>query len=782
MVTLLERGRQTVLGRAALVVLLVLSLSVSVLGIHALVTASSLQRTLDRERALQIVRGAIEERLASDGAGSLQTFLRSSVDRGSLGLRYVVVRAPGGMVVAEAGVHDSLRVPMISPIYTERLRENLHRMSGDVGQFAITRDGRTLATVEYIIAGGTLPTVRDDAVRSLRLSGVFALLFGLPLLGLLVVFGLRNPAPAPQQFAHRLGVSPRHSGELNAESDNTGALEGRTAKALDRLNRGVVIVDRDIRVRHINAVAEALTGWRREDAVGRLVYSVFHPLADDEQPLTTPAETAVREGGETPTTECRLRARNGEVRPVEVMAAVLRDSDGVVDGAVMFFHDVSHRAEAVEGLRRQARLTQGVIDHLVEGVLTTDPAGVIRFANARALRMFGYGKDELQGATITKLMPVPFLNSPGITLRDYVSATARPRMPRVVGWRKDATTFPIELLVEPMKQDEEEGLVVIVRDISDRLRGDNLTLRLGRLLDNAAEEIFIFDAQSLYFTEVNRGARRNLGLRPEQLARMTPLSLGDGLDEEQFYEYLAKLRSGDVEHLSYRTSHRRADGSTYPVEVRLSYSREEEPPVFMAVATDITDREAAEARLAHLASHDSLTGLPNRPALMAQLNEALTAAARSGGAVGVLFVDLDFFKRVNDTHGHDAGDTLLRRVAERFAAVVGDRAHLGRLSGDEFIVIAPGMGDRESAEALAGQVLDSLRLPVQVGLHGLSVSASIGIAIHNALDEDPVDASVLLSRADRAMYAAKKSGRGRYWLYQPSLDDARGGVTPIRQF
>ena len=214
MVTLLERGRQTVLGRAALVALLVLSLSVSVLGIQALVTASSLQRTLDRERALQIVRGAIEERLASDGAGSLQTFLRSSVDRGSLGLRYVVVRAPGGMVVAEAGVHDSLRVPMISPIYTERLRENLHRMSGDIGQFAITRDGRTLATVEYIIVGGTLPTVRDDAVRSLRLNGVFALLFGLPLLVLLVVFGLRNPAPAPQQFAHRLGVPPRHSGEL----------------------------------------------------------------------------------------------------------------------------------------------------------------------------------------------------------------------------------------------------------------------------------------------------------------------------------------------------------------------------------------------------------------------------------------------------------------------------------------------------------------------------------------------------------------------------------------
>jgi PAS domain S-box-containing protein len=136
-----------------------------------------------------------------------------------------------------------------------------------------------------------------------------------------------------------------------------------------------------------------------------------------------------------------------------------------------------------------------------------------------------------------------------------------------------------------------DGFVVIVRDITERLRSDNLTLRLGRLLDNAMDEVYIFDAQSLYFLEVNRGARRNLGYSPEQLARMTPLSIAPALDMATFHDYLNRLRGGDLEHLIYRAEHRRADGTSYPVEVRLNFSRDEEPPVFMAVASDISVRD-----------------------------------------------------------------------------------------------------------------------------------------------------------------------------------------------
>lgn len=754
-----------------------LGLSLLAAGAHAWHVAAGLQGQLDLERAEEVVRTAIEDRLLHDGAAGLPLFLRDMVDRGALGLRHVEVRAAGGVRVAEAGVHDGLRVPMVSPEYAARLRGLLHQLGGRSGGFDIVRDGRTLAHVDYVVVAGQLPAVRDEALTALRRNGGLMLALG-GLLLMPLLFGVLRRRLARPSLARRLELAPAQA--ISPEDEERAQLESRAAQALDRLSRGVVIVDRELRIRHINRVAERLTGWRREDAVGRLVYSVFHPLADDEQPLTTPAEVALHEGGETPSIECRLRARDGEVRAVEVMAAVLRDADGVVDGAVMFFHDVSARTRAVEGLRREARVTRGVIDHLVEGVVTTDAAGVIRFANARALRMFGYGKDELQSATISKLMPVPFLNSPGISLRDYVPGAGRTTLPRVVGWRKDATTFPIELVVEPMRQDDDEGLVVVIRDISDRLRSDNLSLRLGRLLDNAAEEIFIFDAQSLYFTDVNRGARKNLGLSTEQLARMTPLSLSVGLDEDRFHDYLARLRSGEVERLSYRTAHRRADGSCYPVEVRLGFSREEEPPVFMAVATDISELEAVEARLAHRDSHDALTDLPNRRTLMLRLEQALVLAMRSATTLGLLFVDLDHYADVNQRHGHALGDEALALYARRLARLVGEGGLLARLSGDEFVALLPGVADDAALTALATRMLEVAAEPLTVNGVTLNLGASIGATLYQGLEDDPLAADELLALAERGMLEAKQAGRGT--LRFVAIGYAAGGaLRGIRQ-
>ena len=158
-----------------------------------------------------------------------------------------------------------------------------------------------------------------------------------------------------------------------------------------------------------------------------------------------------------------------------------------------------------------------------------------------------------------------------------------------------------------MRAEGSEGLVVIVRDISERLRGENLATRLGRLLDAANEEVYIFDAQTLRFLEVNRGARRNLGYGAEALARMTPLDISEELADDSLRTFLSRLHSGERDHLVYRCRHRRQDGSSYPVEVRLNYSREEEPPVFMAIATDISERLSAEEKLNQLAHFDAQT-------------------------------------------------------------------------------------------------------------------------------------------------------------------------------
>jgi diguanylate cyclase (GGDEF)-like protein/PAS domain S-box-containing protein len=540
--------------------------------------------------------------------------------------------------------------------------------------------------------------------------------------------------------------------------------------ALDGLRFGIILVGRDSRVRFLNASAERLTGWQHSDAEGRLVYSVFHALSDDGIPEVTPVEHCLREGRDILPKERQLRSRQGEVRPVEVMACLVRDAEGVTEGAALLFRDMSTLTRQQDELRRQARLSQGVVDHLEEGLLTTDPAGVVRFANARAQRMFGYSREEMEGVTITKLMPVPFLNTPGVRISDYIGARMHAGLPKVVGWRKDATTFPAELWVQAMNVDGSSGLVIIVRDISERLRGENLASRLGRLLDSAMEEIYIFDAQTLLFLEVNQGAQRNLGYPVEQLLGMTPLEISEDLDASMFQSYLTRLRGGDIGHLSYRCRHRRADGSSYPVEVRLNYSREEEPPVFMAIAADIAERQAVEEHLHQLAHFDALTGLPNRTVLQDRLDQALLAAGRSSRMVAVYFLDLDHFKPINDQHGHEVGDRVLKAVAERLRQCLRSTDTVARLGGDEFVVVAQGLHSNDDASQLAQKILDSLSPPLVIDELDLRIAASIGVAVYPVLD---TDAESLLRHADSAMYQAKQAGRGCYRLFETELAPER---------
>jgi PAS domain S-box-containing protein len=563
------------------------------LGISGWREAQRLQDQLDTRHALREARTALDGPIIAGYEVALRQTLDALLRRRDLGYRFLSLRDADGTVLAVAGRYERLPLNFLTASAREQVREAIYALTSRYGRVQLGDGTGANATLEFALGAPDERAVREAAVQRLRRDSALGIGLAILMLGALVVI-LRRGRPAPMPLRQRLETQ---AGEpAPAQKRQLAALElrSRVGGAFDQLGRAMIVVDRDARVLSLNATAERLTGWSAQDALGRPVYSVFHLRGDDLEQKLTPAELALDEGHEVRPAERMLRSRSGEEQPVEVMAALLRDEHGVTEGAVMLFHDVADRHYAMDALRREAQLSQGVIDHLVEGVLTTDRAGVVRFANARASRMFGYSRQELEGVTISKLMPVPFLNSPGVKLTDYISAPGGPRLPKVVGWRNDATTFPIELVVEQMRLGADEGLVVIVRDITERLRTDNLTLRLGRLLDNAMEEIYIFDAQSLYFIEVNRGARRNLGYQPEQLARMTLLSIAPTLDMATFHGYLNRLRGGDLEHLIYHAEHKRADGSTYPVEVRLNFSRDEEPPVFMAVASDMTVRAGGD--------------------------------------------------------------------------------------------------------------------------------------------------------------------------------------------
>ncbi len=745
---------------------LLAALILAVISARAMFKGGDLQHELNRGHALHNASVELAPLVALGGGNLLRDRVRDLVRNSGLGLTYLAVSDSGGNTLAVDGRFESLAIPLISTLAKQRLRSWLYEITSDRGRFSLQQNGQTVGEVDFALAPAYARDVRERALEELRLLAWIGLLVGFLALGVMAYMLTRKPRePDPAILSRSQQEMPprkRRSADIEAEEIAT-TLSDHGIHALDTLKRALIVVDRDARIRFMNQTAARITGWSAEDAKGRLVYSVFHPLDEQQSPLVTPAETCLRSGHEYEPAELWVRSRDASVHAVEVMAALLRDgSEKQADGAAMVFHVIDERLNLIDHLRRQARLSIGVIDHLVEGVFTTDTSGVIRFANVRAARMFGYPREQLTGLNVTKMMPVPFLNEPKARLQDYIGGRYQSRLPKVAGWRKDATTFPLELVVQPMSVDGTEGLVVITRDITERQRSDNLSQRLGRLLDSAADEVYIFDAASLFFVEANRGARRNLGLESEKINRLTPLTISRELDEDQFHSYLDRLRSGEIEHVSYRCRHVREDGSEYPVEVRLSFSGEEEPPMFLAIAADITERQSQEDSLRHLAHHDLLTGLPNRATLLDRMGQAVITASRSSRLLGIYCVDIDRFKHINENHGREIGDEVLKIAAARLDALLRDTDTVARIGPDQFAIVAQGLRSVEDGEALARKILEAFALRFEIDIHKLQITPSVGLSLF-PLDDS--DAEGLLRHADAARSQAKQTGSGRYHLY-----------------
>ncbi len=182
----------------------------------------------------------------------------------------------------------------------------------------------------------------------------------------------------------------------------------------------------------------------------------------------------------------------------------------------------------------------------------------------------------------------------------------------------------------------------------------------------------------------------------------------------------------------------------------------------LVIARDITDKKQIEQRILHQASHDTLTGLPNRKMLDERFKVAKSLADRNSKQMGLLFLDLDKFKHINDTLGHHIGDIVLKSVAERLNSSIRDSDLVARIGGDEFLVLASQIKDHGDLFSIAEKLLETMREPIYVEGQNLLLSTSIGLALFPKHGEDLY---TLIKRADKALYHAKNSGRNQYQLF-----------------
>ncbi|MBI3445202.1 MAG: diguanylate cyclase [Magnetospirillum sp.] len=336
--------------------------------------------------------------------------------------------------------------------------------------------------------------------------------------------------------------------------------------------------------------------------------------------------------------------------------------------------------------------------------------------------------------------------------------------------RRDSTLFEAEIRVRPVPGPDPLFLVE-ARDISKFVRSAAALRereeRLQGVLSSVAEGIITVDERGI-IESANPAVDRMFGHAKGKLVGQHISTLMGAEMREQhndmFARYLAgasKLMGRSVESIGYR-----ADGSSFPMEISVSELRYGKGRLFTGVLRDISERKESEDRIKRLAHHDTLTGLPNRNLLNDRISHALARVRRHGGRMALLYVDLDKFKPINDTLGHEAGDAVLREVALRLNHCIRSSDTVSRVGGDEFVVVVEEIGRPGEAAMVARKIIDTLATPIYYHEHACQVGASIGIAVFpddgNTMDE-------VCKAADVAMYRVKHSGRNGFCFYSGTV-------------
>jgi diguanylate cyclase (GGDEF)-like protein/PAS domain S-box-containing protein len=402
--------------------------------------------------------------------------------------------------------------------------------------------------------------------------------------------------------------------------------------------------------------------------------------------------------------------------------------------------------------------------------------GIVESFNRSAERLFGYGAAEVIGKNIKMLMPEPYR-----TEHDgYLEAYRRSGIRKVIGGRRDVmaqrrdgSVFHIELGVTETIVDDGKLFVGSVSDITYRKEAE-AELRIAATAFESQEGMVVTNPDGVIL-RVNRAFTESTGYSAEDVIGHTPRLLKSGRHDAAFYTAMwESLRSTGA--WQGEIWDRRKNGEIYPKWLTISAVKRDDGVITHYVAThqDITERKIAEERIRELAFFDQLTTLPNRTLLLDRLRQAMTASSRNGGHGALLFIDLDHFKTLNDTLGHDMGDLLLQQVAQRLVGSVREGDTVARLGGDEFVVVLSSLSVNieEAAtqtEAVGVKILASLRDPYQLSDLEYRSTASIGATLfrgHQASIDD------LMKQADLAMYKSKARGRNALHFFDPDMETA----------
>ena len=528
-------------------------------------------------------------------------------------------------------------------------------------------------------------------------------------------------------------------------------------------------VDLDGHFTYLSDGLEGICGYRPDELIGRKPVDLM-----SEQERARVREWTARNMGTDGSFrdfEHQLVSRHGDVRWVQVSAVGLYDAQNRRIGQRGTGRDITERKLAEQHLAESRNFLDELINAVPDPISVKDQQHRFVAVNHAFCRVVGRSREAILGQDDAGLIPADEAQQVWLTDEAALEGSDPVVYERSVTLQ-GGKRWMLVRKSRITRSDGTRAVLSVFTDITERTAMEHaLRASETRFRDFAAaasEFVWENDLEGR-FTFVSSRVQSVWGYTEHELIGRSPAEFAPPGEAARVREWLAH--------------HQKPDGSFQDLEQRI-VAKDGEVRWLLVNAVglfdetgrrigqrgagrDITERKHAEARIAELATRDPLSGLPNRLLLNDRLQHALATARRRNDCVGLMFIDLDRFKHVNDSLGHEVGDDLLRAVARRFGGCLRESDTLARLGGDEFVVVLDGLSGADDARTIAEKILQCLSEPFPVGTHTLVTSASIGVSI---FPTDAEDAATLMRHADTAMYHAKGMGRNAIQFFSSEMN------------
>ncbi|WP_139272101.1 sensor domain-containing protein [Phytopseudomonas punonensis] len=485
--------------------------------------------------------------------------------------------------------------------------------------------------------------------------------------------------------------------------------------------------------------------------------------------------------------QVRVRHSDGSWRWFSITEqALARDGNGWVSRLVSVAKDITGQISRNETLRENERRYRMLAESISDVIFSTDSELNLNYVSPSVQTVLGYPAAWVQAHGFGRLATNPQHLAAVYAMLERIRGalgvqqqlqelrqTLTPQLFMIDFLRADGRKIPVELRLLPMWDDSGkfEGLLGVGRDISQQRRAEKDLRMAATVFEHSTAAILVTDPAG-YIVQVNNAFSRVSGHSSAQVLDQLPGMLTAESQQSTHLHYvLAQLKQrGSWEGEIWL---KRRDGENFPAWVGITAVHDEEGDLvsYVCFFSDISERKASEQRIHRLAYYDALTQLPNRTLFQDRLHTALQHAERHREWVVLMFLDLDRFKPINDSLGHAAGDRMLKEVAVRLAACVGEDDTVARMGGDEFTLLLRSSASRDTALHRAihvgEQILASLAQAFVLEGREFFVTASIGIALG---PQDGNEPSQLMKNADTAMYHAKERGKNNFQFYQADMN------------